>query len=147
MEKMIDKIGRNCKLAIFAFLLSGCYRHHLYVQQEIVNRSFLASSHVNTPDPRQSDPPDGQRLLVAWDFPRSLFQKELSLAITVRFWDDTQQEITEPLSRKRGYQAYSFPKKKILTYRVQVVTKEDEIIETWKHHFWTEQIDVETENQ
>jgi len=127
---------------VAALLFSGCYRHHLYVQQEWVDRSFLASSHVNTPDPRQADPPDGQRLLIAWDFPRSIFNQELSFVVCVRFWDDSEQVLMDPIQRKRGYHAYYFPKKKILTYRVQVISKENEIIETWKHHFWTERIEI-----
>lgn len=133
------------QLLILVLLFSSCYRQHLYVQQEYVDREFLASSHVNTPDPRQIDPPDGQRLLVAWDFPRSIFQKDISLAITVRFWDDTEKEIVDQIPRKRGYQAYYFPKKKILTYRVDVISKGNEVLETWKHHFWTEHIDIPLE--
>ena len=125
-----------------SFLFSGCYRHHLYVQQEYVDRTFLASSHVNTPDPRQAEPPEGQRLLIGWDFPRSIFKKELSIVADVRFWDDTEQKKVEPIQRKRGSHAFYFPKKKILTYRVQVISKDQEIIEIWKHHFWTERIEI-----
>jgi len=130
------------KFAVIALVFSSCYRHHLYVQQEHVDRNFLASTHVNTPDPRQSNPPEGQRLLIAWDFPRSIFMKDLSLFATVRFWDDTEQDFVEPIQRKRGYHAFYFPRKKILTYRVQVVSKDQDIIETWKHHFWTERIEI-----
>jgi hypothetical protein len=142
MQQRISKMKWKFKFIVAALLFSSCYRNHLYVQQEWVDRNFLASSHVNTPDPRQSEPPEGQRLLIAWDFPRSIFLKDLSFAVTVRFWDDTQQEIVDPIQRKRGYQAFYFPKKKILTYRVQVVTKEKEVIETWNHQFWTERIDI-----
>lgn len=127
---------------LFLLICSSCYRHHLYVQQEWVDRNFLASSHVKTPDPRQSDPPEGQRLLIAWDFPRSIFKKDLKLVVSVRFWDDSQKEFEFPLSKKRGVQAYFFSKEKILTYRVQAISKDQEVIETWKHHFWTELIDV-----
>lgn len=134
----------NFKIALWVILvlLTGCYRHHLYVQQEWVDRSFLASSYVNTPDPRQDDPPEGQRLLIAWDFPRSIFKKGLSLEISVRFWDDTQREIVRPAAKKRGYCAYFFPNEKILTYRVRVRTQDGEIIESWNHHFWTELIEI-----
>lgn len=132
----------HLKFLILAFLVAGCYRHHLYVQQEWVDKNFLASTHVGTPDPRQAHPPEGQRLLIGWDFPRSIFQKELTLAVSVRFWDDTQKEISYALTKKRGYKAYFFPNEKILTYRVQVISKEKQVIETWKHHFWTELIKV-----
>ena len=123
-------------------LLSGCYRHHLYVQQEWVDRNFLASTRVGTPDSRQTDPPEGQRLLIAWDFPLSQFQRSLTMLVTVRFWNDKQQTLSFPLDRKRGCTAYFFSKEKILTYLVQVITQDGKIIETWKHHFWTELITV-----
>lgn len=138
----ICKFCSKYKILAALLLFTGCYRHHLYVQQEWVDKNFLASSHVNTPDPRQDDPPEGQRLLIAWDFPRSVFQKELTLAISVRFWGDTQKEITYPLAKKRGYRAYFFPNEKILTYRVRVLTRDQEVIESWNHHFWTQLIEV-----
>lgn len=105
---------------------------------------------MGTPDPRQENPPEGQRLLVAWDFPRSLFEDRLTLLITVRLWDNTQDVLFKPVDRRRGYAAYYYSNKdpcidrRILTYRVQVLNSKGEIIETWKHHFWTELIDVES---
>ncbi len=64
------------------------------------------------------------------------------MLVTVRFWDDRQQTLAFPLQRKRGYTAYSFPKEKILTYLVEVITRDGNVIETWKHHFWTELITI-----
>lgn len=126
-------------------VLCSCYKNHLYVQQEWVDRDFLASTKINTPDPRQAAPPEGQRLLISWDFPRSLFQEKLILVSTVRFWDNTEECLREPIERKRGYTAYFFPSAKILTYRVQVFNVEGEAVETWEHHFWTELIDVDVD--
>jgi len=71
-----------------------------------------------------------------------MMDQEPSFVISMRFWDDTDQEIVDIIPRKRGSRAYDFPKKKILTYRVQVVSKDGEILETWQHHFWTEKIEV-----
>lgn len=120
------------------------------MQQEWVDRNFLASTHVGTPDPRQEHPPEGQRLIVAWDFPRSLFQRELQLVITVLLWDQTQKIIVLPVERKRDAAAYFFPNpglnksgKSILTYRVQAVDKEGNLVSAWEHHLWTEWIDID----
>jgi hypothetical protein len=125
----------------------GCYKNHLYVQQEWVNRDFLASVKVGTPDPRQADPPQGQRLLIAWDFPKSLFERRLTLLTTVRLWDQSETVITRPVERKRDGVALFFPsknlQKQILTYRIQVFDQEGGLIETWKHHFWTELIPLQ----
>lgn len=118
------------------------------MQQEWVDAEFLASSKIGTPDPRQEHPPCGQRLLLAWDFPRSLFDEKLTLVATVRFWDNTQEVLFHPVERRRSYTAYYFPNpepsgdRKILTYQVQVVSSNGTVIETWKHHFWTELIEI-----
>lgn len=112
------------------------------MQQEWVDRNFLASSHVCSPDPRLDHPPEGQRLLIAWDFPHSLFQRELTLTAEVRFWKGPEQIISFPLERKRGTKALFFPNDSILTYRVQVLSKDGSIVDTWKHHFFTKLITV-----
>lgn len=128
--------------------MGGCYKGHLYVQQEWVDREWLASSHMHTPDPRQDNPPKGQRLLVAWDFPKSLFQQGLTLQVTVRLWDNTQTIHTCPIERKRSFTSFFFPNnqpetdRRILTYRVQVMDHNQQVVETWNHQFWTELIQV-----
>src|SRR5207245_514460 len=102
-------------LFIFLFtLLAGCYKNHLYVQQEWVDRNFLASTKVGTPDPRQADPPQGQRLLVSWRFPDNLFYQGLGLVLTVRFWDEEEKVIQHPVERAWGYAAFNFFHSKIL---------------------------------
>jgi len=113
------------------------------VQQEWVDRTFLASSHVGTPDPRQDCPPDGQRLLVSWKFPSNLLGEQLRLIITVRFWDNVEEVICHPVTRAWSYAAFNFFQSKILTYKVEVVDYKDEVIDVWEHHFWTELIDID----
>jgi len=140
--------GQSTKIRvlIFGFLLTvfaGCYKNHLYVQQEWVDRNFLASTRVGTPDPRQESPPEGQRLLVSWRFPKYLLDNGLKLVLTVRFWDHTEEKVEQPMNSTRGYAAFNFFKQKILTYRIQVVDHRGNIIETWEHHFWTELIDID----
>lgn len=119
------------------------------MQQEWIDRNFLASSHIRTPDPRQENPPVGQRLLVSWEFPRSTFAKELELFLTVRFWDDTQETFSQRMERRRDFTAFFFPSdatggkdRRILTYRVQAIAKTGEIVGEWDHQFWTKLIDV-----
>jgi hypothetical protein len=119
----------------------------LYVQQEAIDRDFLASTKVGTPDPRQVDPPEGQRILIGWDYPKSVFSEGLTLVLTARLWDSTQKVLFKPIERKRDVAAFFFPsdekEKKILTYRIQVINGEGKILETWKHHFWTELIEID----
>jgi len=132
----------------FVSIFSSCYKNHLYVQQQVVDREFLASSYVGTPDPRQMHPPMGQRLSIGWNFPTDMFEEELTLVCTVRFWNQEQIVNEFLLESRRGSEAFFFPaddkEHRILTYRVDVRNCEGEIVETWKHHFWTELIEVDS---
>lgn len=110
--------------------------------------NFLASSKVQTPDPRQACPPIGQRLIIAWDFPKSLFLEDLTMVATVRLWDNTEKVMTKHIDRKRDVIAFFFPKgtdcvdRRILTYKVQICSANGEEVEKWEHHFWTDLIEV-----
>lgn len=130
-------------------LLGGCYKDNLYVQQEWVDGSFLASSKVCSPDPRQSHPPIGQRLIIGWDFPKSLFQEGLTLVATVRLWDNSQQEFRKAITRKREVIEYFFQNDqegidlRILTYKIQILGPDGKEVRVWEHHLWTELIDLD----
>lgn len=139
-------VQRILAFSILFTLFTGCYKDHLYVQQEWVDRNFLASSHIGTPDPRQECPPIGQRLLVAWRFPMNLINRQLHLILTVRFWDNTEEELYQVIENSKAYAAFNFYDERILTYRIQVFDSEDEVVETWEHHFWTKLIDINRSN-
>jgi hypothetical protein len=130
-------------------LLTSCYKDGLYVQQEWIDEKFLASSRVETPDPRAEHPPKGQRLVVGWDFPRSIYLQKLSLFLTVRFMDQKQKVYFMPLKNKRGVESFYFSnlkddkQKKILTYKVVVLNEKGVEVANWKHHFWTNLIEVD----
>lgn len=124
----------------------------MHVQIENIGPEFLASSHVGTPDYRQENPPFGQRIIVSWDFPNILFKKNLDLFLTVRFWNNTQEIKEHHIKSRKGRKIFFFSNKerekqnKILTYKVQVKTKDGELVDTWKHQFWTEVIDVDSDD-
>jgi len=134
-------------LYIFLFFLSSC-TNYLYVQQETVDKDYFASSYVDTPNPNSEDLSFGHKILVSWDLPISQFRKKPYLELTVRFWDNEQEVIKYTLDRKRSYASFFFEnkkrkrKKKILTYKIDVISEKGEILQTWKHQFWTELINV-----
>ena len=123
---------------IGAFFLFSCSRNYFYVQQEKIDRDFLASTHVHTPDPRQENPPEGSSLLISWDFPLSVFEKQLTLVSTVRFWDAEEEVVIRPILRKRNSCFLFFPHRQILTYLVRAISLNGDIEEEWEHHFWME---------
>ncbi|MBI5345929.1 MAG: hypothetical protein HZB76_02145 [Chlamydiae bacterium] len=135
-------------ILILLFLFTSCYKGHLYVQHEKIDRDALASTYIQTPDPRQANPPRGQKLSVSWDFPLSLYKEDLNLILTVRYWNNQEETINYPITKKRGYTTFFFEdhtndrSKRILTYMLQVHNKKGEVIEEWKHHFWTKLIEL-----
>ena len=151
-EKIAPATLFGCVLIMCMSLLTGCYKNYLYVQQEWVDANFLASSKVQTPDPRQEHPPKGQRLIIAWDFPKSLFQENLTMVATVRLWDNTQTVYRQVLERKRDIKALFFANddagidRRILTYRVQIFNARGCEVGKWEHHFWTELIAIGEES-
>lgn len=143
---LLGKFMKTSLLQTVVFLtaFASCYKDHLYVQQEWVDRDFLASTHVETPDPRQVSPPTGQRLLIAWRFPLNLIEQGLNLHLTARLWDNTEEVFIRPMTRSHGYEAFNFfDGKRILTYKIDVVDTSGKIVEVWEHHFWTKLIDVD----
>lgn len=121
----------------------------MYVQQQTVDESYLASSHVLTPDPRKEFPFSKQRLLVYWDFPRSLFQKKLTLFANILLWNHEKKQISVPIKRKKDFLSIDLPTQdqnlKLLTYQIQVFAENGKCISTWNHHFWTNSIRIEEE--
>ncbi len=103
----------------------------------------MASTRVDTPDPRQENPPIGMRLLIGWKFPASLYEQKLKMITKVRFWDESQKLIEDPILSKRGSRAYFFPNQKILTYQVQVKNEQNELVDVWTHPFWVEFIEID----
>ena len=106
---------------------------------------------MQTPDPRQENPTLGRRLAVSWDFPRSLFAKDLQLIVIVRFWDNTEETIVQPITRRRDFAVFFFPaaspdEKRILTYQVRAISAEGEVVGKWEHPLWTPLIEVGLSN-
>ena len=125
------------------FLFFSCANNHLWVHLENIDKNYLASSHVNTLDYRQDDFESGQRIIISWFFPSNLYDKDLYLYLTTRFWDETQELKICAINSRTGNCFFHFSNKKILTYKVDVVTKEGNVLETWQHQLWVDLIDVD----
>ncbi len=143
----------NKKFLFFVlfFLITSCYKNYLYVHHEKMDRTYLASTYIGTPDPRQKHPPDGQRISISWDFPLSIYRENLTMITTIRFWDNKQDVFVHKISSKRGYISYKFQDntenktKKILTYKVDVLNEDGDLVDQWKHQFWKELIKINKE--
>lgn len=131
-------------LILACILFNGCQKSYLTVQQKWIDRQSLASTFVESPDPLQKDPAYGKEVLIGWDFPLSVYKKKPYLLFTVRLWDQTETKYCYEVHQKRGFTSMFFsekdPTKKLLTYKIDIYDKEDNILEAWEHQFWTKLI-------
>lgn len=135
-------------LPVLLLLLASC-GSSLSVRREWIDGRYLASTHVNTPDPRQAHPPFGQRLLVSWRIPSSVLAEKPELVLQVIYWNFTQKTFVYPLHKRMGYKICSLLDEEyretggLLAYRAQIITKDGRVLKEWKHQLWVNLIEEE----
>gem|GEM_PF-941111 len=146
MRKLIFIIG-------ITLLSSGCQKYYISIAQEKVDRDYLASTALNTPDPRQKNPPVGEKLIVEWKLPREVVSAGSSLELHVIYRDYTEAFFTYPISHPMDYVVYTLigseygSRKGILTYEAQVNTGAETPFLHWKHQLFTRLIVIRDEEQ
>ncbi len=148
-------------LCIYA---TSCSRYYVSVSRQSIDRRYLASTHVGTPDPRQEHPPLGQMLIIDWQVPQSIYKKHSRIVLDVIYWNNTEKRFSFPIQDKVGYVTYSLlnrefaEKKGILTYRAKIAYSlpppsidgkmvsegppEEHVYREWKHQLWVRLIQV-----
>lgn len=138
-------------LLITAVFLSGCQKYYISIAQENVDKDYLASVALSTPDPRQIHPPLGEKLIIEWKVSKEYLIHKPSLYLHVIYKDYTEAFFTYPMPYKMDYVVYNLlgeeyqRKKGILTYQAEVRVNEEEPLLDWKHQLWTKLIVVEDE--
>jgi hypothetical protein len=140
-------------LFFIPFLCAGCQKYYISISQDRVDRDFLASTQAKTPDPRQENPPLGERLIIEWQLPRSLLEQEPSLHLHVIYKNYTEKVFVYPVHHRLDYVVYSLldqeyqESKGILTYKADVQTQEGKSFVDWKHQLWTNLIVLEEDQE
>lgn len=137
----------------FIVLLSfvSCQKYGLLLHQQRIDASYLASSHVGSPDPRQKCPPHGQLLIVEWWVPPPLLKYQPRVVVHLFFRNYTEKIIEFPITRRVSYEIYpvlgcEFDETGgLLTYKAEIVICEGEIYREWKHQMWVQLIDLSDE--
>lgn len=132
--------------------LTACTHGHLSVQTDYINRDYLASDYVETPDPSRYCPPVGQRLIIEWFFPRSyLAYQDLHLELTVRLRNKHEKRINIPALKSYGVFIYALVNADFIdsggiqTYKVDVVGN-GQVLKEWRHQLWTDLITFDIPN-
>jgi hypothetical protein len=130
--------------------LTGCAKNqYLSLMSDKIDARYLASTHVGTPDPRQANPPQGQRIVIAWYVPGRILEERPEIRLHLLFWNNTTQVVCYPIYKGRGNKVFFLlgdefiEKKGILTYKAEIVTADGSVFSEWKHQLWVNFIEVE----
>ncbi len=140
-------------LTATCFALSGCQKYYLSVCQQWVDARYLASTHVNTPDPRQENPPIGQMLSIDWRIPREILEKKPHIELDLILWDYTEEKKSYPIDKQMGWVTYKLLNEQydktggILTYKAQIVTQDGTVYREWKHQLWVKLIHIQQDEE
>ncbi len=141
-------------LLLFLFLLmllTGCSKYHLEVVRQTLSRETLASTFVKSPDPRQKNPPQGEELLISWRLPADKVEESLHLTLEIIFCDLSQKTFSYPIVKRSGRIGYALLDRDyektggFLTYKVEIINHDNQVIQQWKHLFWVDLITIDKE--
>jgi hypothetical protein len=106
---------------------------------------------VGSPDPRQADPPCGQKVVLQWAIPPELLSEEPRLIFHVLYRNYTQEEIVYPIEDRSGMEVYSLLNEEyrsrggLIAYQAEIRTKNGEIYRKWTHQLWVQLIQEQKE--
>ena len=136
-------------LFIFLPLLCSCQKYYLSVKREHINQSSLASTFVESPDPRKEHPPHGQELILQWRLPPKALNEELTLLLKIVYRDYTEESRVYLVERRRGVVTFSLldekflEKKGFLTYKAEIKNSDGTVLKEWQQKLWFDLIDIE----
>ena len=140
------------KMLIAALLLGACQKYELSINEQNIDERYLSSTYIGTPDPRKEHPPKGQKLIIDWSIPSDILAQNPCLALSLIYWDYTEETVYYPVIYQRGYQVYSLlddayeKKRGILTYKAEILTDDGEIYREWKHQLWVPLIHLDRDS-
>jgi hypothetical protein len=138
--------------ALFCLLLlTGCSKYYLSLRQVPVDATYLASTQVNTPDPRRDNPPYGQKIVLEWAVPPELLKKKPQIIFHVIYKNHTEKTFVYPIGSRLGTKVYSLLDNDydetggVLTYSAEIMTPDHQVYRTWKHQLWVNLINLDEE--
>lgn len=139
-------------LLLLLISFSSCQKYGLEVRRQRVDQTYLASTHVGSPDPRQECPPCGQMVVIEWWVPRELLCQNPKICLHLVLWDYTQRTVVFPIDKRIGYETYFVIGKDfestcgIITYKAEIITEDGCVFRDWKHQLWVDLIQIEEES-
>ena len=142
-------IRTNLTIFIFSCIaLSSCKKSTLEVKSEYFSRSSLASSVVDTPDPRKTGDAFGQRLVISWNVTQKEFDSSpISLVVHIKLKNGEIVTTKIDLSKREGSTFYpifgkDFTKKGGLQSYLVELKSNKKTISICKHKLWVDKLNI-----
>lgn len=125
--------------------LTACqHRPTVYARSEYFDTKYLASSHIDTPDPCRACF-NGQQIILNWNVPSRALPA--TIVLQVRYGNHECAELTYQVDQPSGFQVYRllnqefWEKEGIASYSLKIYSA-DQCIGTWNHHLWADIIEI-----
>lgn len=138
---------------LLTLLVSGCQKYYLSICLEKIDRDYLSSTYVGSPDPRQENPPFGSQLIIEWQIPQEVLNKHPFIKLQVVYQDYEEAVFQYPISYKTGTVVNSLlgesfqQKKGFLSYKAEILLEDGSVFRQWEHQFWVQVILLEEESE
>lgn len=94
-------------LLLLLGLLSGCSKYYLSMSCLDLDRKYLASYYVKTPDPRLTHPPQGEIITMEWKIPSPVLDRHPKIVLKIVFYDYSEEEVEFPITTRTGCHSYA----------------------------------------
>ncbi len=124
------------------FFLSGCHSNYVSVRKVPIDKTSLASTYAETPDPKGLNPPKGEKLFVSWRLPFSIDPTGMKIKLQVIYRDLTTDEVEHPINFRLGAFGFDVLDKKFkdtkgfYSYRAELLDKDGKSVDVFKQKMW-----------
>ncbi len=122
----------------------GCTSHYVSVVKVPIDKTSLASTYAESPDPKAAKPPKGEKLYVSYRIPFSMNCDDLKIRLKVVYRNLEQEEKVFPVHHRMGAVGFDLVGDKFkktngfFTYRVELLDKDDHVVDSNQQRMWVE---------
>ena len=128
------------------FFLSGCTSGYIQVSKIKTDKLTYASRFARTPDPRELNPPKGEKLYISWSVPVDIKPHFYRLKVDIIYRNLSTETLLFPLRRRAGSRIIEVlgdeykEKEGYLSYKMEIVDLDGNVISDYTHRMWVDLI-------
>ena len=129
-------------LFIVGLTFSSCSTGYIEVEKIKTDKRTFASRFARTPDPRNLNPPKGEKLYINWSIPIEFRPNLYRMKVGIIYRNLTKETFMFPIKRRAGAQIIEMlgddykEKEGFLSYKLEIVSVDGEVISDYTHRMW-----------